>query len=378
MITRCSAAHVASTVCLLLVTTGALGATSALDPHITQWLSFDAPGSTYTQGVAINERGEVVGVYADSAGIYHGFLRRPTGQIVSFDAPGAAPNPLTGIETVPTGINDQGDIVGYFSDSATPPATHGFVRSARGDFTVLDDPDSNSSPPDTIAYAISATGVIVGQYSGATTSHGFVRGPSGDFQTIDGPGALFSYCVDVNRNDEVLCQYQVPQGSSYTPLGLIRYADGRTRTFGAPGAGNAGTLVGGLCGVAAYPALNGEGETTGFYYDASNVEHGYVRHADGAIAEFAAPGAGTLSFTGTVPASINWLGTVVGSIQAGPPSLGDAFVRFANGTIVIFDVPVTGQVGTNACAVNGSDEFTGYWLDANFIGHGFIAAARPR
>jgi probable HAF family extracellular repeat protein len=283
--------------------------------------------------------------------------------------------PLNGIETVATGINNHGDIVGYFSDSATPAGTHGFVRWANGTFTIVDDPNSNSSPVSTIAYAISDTGTIVGEYSDAITIHGFLRKPDGAYETINGPGAVLSYCVDVNSADEVVCQYQVPEGVFFSTLGLIRYADGKTTTFGAPGAAAEGTFVGGICGYAGYPALSSEGEITGFYYDSDSVPHGYLRYPNGTITEFSAPGAGTGSYTGTVPASVNSLGTIVGSTQSGPPSFGDTFVRFAGDAIVPFNVPVAGQLGTNACAISSLDEFTGYWVDSNFVSHGFIAVA---
>ena len=43
----------------------------------------------------------------------------------------------------------------------------------------------------------------------------------------------------------------------------------------------------------------------GQYTDASNVAHGFVRDANGAITTFDAPGAGTGPFQGTFPLTIN-------------------------------------------------------------------------
>jgi probable HAF family extracellular repeat protein len=60
--------------------------------------------------------------------------------------------------SVATGINDAGQIVGYYSDSKG--ATHGFLDIG-GSYTTLDDPNGVNG---TWAYGISNSGFIVGQY----------------------------------------------------------------------------------------------------------------------------------------------------------------------------------------------------------------------
>jgi probable HAF family extracellular repeat protein len=365
----CSCATAALAVSLQAVAQGSSGQPSAPDPHIIQWISFDPPGSTYTQGSAINDSGEIVGWYQDSSGLTHGFLRTAFGEIVTFDPPGAA-------ETVPTGINNRGDIVGYFSDSATPAATHGFVWSPKGEFTIIDDPNANTSPVYTAGFGISDTGAVVGTYSDTRTIHGFLREPDGSFITIDVLGSQGSACVGINVEGEAACQLLVLQDNFVSSRGLVHHHDGKTEIYDAPGAVN-GTNPGcqDSCAVGGYQLLNVEGEITGYYADANGVWHGYVRHADGRFTEFMAPG--TSNGPGTVPASINWLGTVVGSAFPNRLTLGDAFVRFHDGELVIFDAPVAGQQGTQALAVNAFNEFTGLWVDANFVYHGYVAVALP-
>jgi hypothetical protein len=56
---------------------------------------------------AINDRGDVVGFYADSGWNLDGFLLRD-GAYTTFDAPG-------GTATLPFDINDRGQIVGFSS-----------------------------------------------------------------------------------------------------------------------------------------------------------------------------------------------------------------------------------------------------------------------
>jgi hypothetical protein len=68
-------------------------------------ISFDPPGSVSTRPTSINAKGEITGLYCTSftppfeicpgapfSAPPHGFLRRPGGEIVSFDAP---PPPAT-------------------------------------------------------------------------------------------------------------------------------------------------------------------------------------------------------------------------------------------------------------------------------------------
>ena len=113
-----------------------------------------------------------------------------------------------------------------------------------------------------------------------------------------------------------------------------------------------------------------------YYSDASGALRGYVRYANGSFTEFMATGNATF----TVPASINWLGTVVGSYFSPSfpfPTFAETFVRFASGAVVLFNAPEAGQLGTEPFAINSFDEFTGLWFDANFVGHGFVAAAVP-
>jgi uncharacterized membrane protein len=80
--------------------------------------SFDVPvpGATLTQVNDINARGQMVGVYFDSAGAFHAFLATGA-NFTSFDFPGAR-------STSAWGINARGQIVGrYIADGAI----HGYL-----------------------------------------------------------------------------------------------------------------------------------------------------------------------------------------------------------------------------------------------------------
>lgn len=80
---------------------------------------FDVPGSTFTAGWDINPGGNIVGVYRDAAGGFHGFLWMGD-EFLSIDFPGA-------IATRAFGINPGSDVVGTYVDAAGRP--HGFLAT---------------------------------------------------------------------------------------------------------------------------------------------------------------------------------------------------------------------------------------------------------
>lgn len=84
-------------------------------------MPFDYPGATLTQAWDVNARGDVVGVYRDTAGRIHGFLRSAQGEFTSIDVPNAT-------LTRAFGINTSGDIVGTYIAGGVQ---HAFVRSAK-------------------------------------------------------------------------------------------------------------------------------------------------------------------------------------------------------------------------------------------------------
>jgi probable HAF family extracellular repeat protein len=118
--------------------------------------TIDLPGATSTSPTAINDRGQVLGVYTDAAGAFHGFVLS-RGRLVSFDAPGNA------AFMFPLDINNRGQIVGYtVHDPVTLAGARGFLlpKGARGPAT----PISLPGAPRTIATGINDQGQIVGFY----------------------------------------------------------------------------------------------------------------------------------------------------------------------------------------------------------------------
>jgi hypothetical protein len=81
--------------------------------------------ATNTQAFGCNNNGEIVGQFSDMDGNLHGFLLS-SGNFTQFDAPGSSQVPEFGVQgTLINGIDDLGDIVGFFSDGKS--AVKGFV-----------------------------------------------------------------------------------------------------------------------------------------------------------------------------------------------------------------------------------------------------------
>jgi len=80
--------------------------------------TIDPFGSTFTQALGVNDQGEIVGFYLDADGVQHGYIDNG-GVFTSFDPPDSA-------STTINGINDKGDIVGFYTNNATD-TVDGFV-----------------------------------------------------------------------------------------------------------------------------------------------------------------------------------------------------------------------------------------------------------
>jgi hypothetical protein len=81
-----------------------------------------------TQVFGCNNNGGLVGQVTDSAGALHGFVYRE-GRFHPFDAPGSSQVTVLNVQgTLINGINDFGDIVGFFSDGVS--SVKSFVRYA--------------------------------------------------------------------------------------------------------------------------------------------------------------------------------------------------------------------------------------------------------
>ncbi len=92
--------------------------------------------ATDREANGVNNSGEVVGYYVDPTYHYHGFLFSG-GNYKTLNEPKA------NNDTVAEGINNAGKVVGYYFDGSE---FHGFL-DVNGTFATLDDPLANSTVP---------------------------------------------------------------------------------------------------------------------------------------------------------------------------------------------------------------------------------------
>ena len=163
------------------------------------FLLFDPPGSYNTAPQVINGSGDITGSFEDVIGVLRGFIRHADGSFDTFSVPNASQEKGQG--TYPMSMNEKGEIVGYYN-AGPYRATHAFLRRKNGTIVTLEPPGSITDSaahqdeegyvvrPVTAPTGINDDGEIVGYYGDSTgVLHGFVRTNDGSFRNFDAPGA---------------------------------------------------------------------------------------------------------------------------------------------------------------------------------------------
>jgi hypothetical protein len=143
-------------------------------------------------------------------------------------------------------------------------------------------------------------------------------------------------------------------------------------TFDAPGAGRgSGQGTGCFAYTDCSVLINNYGAITGYYLDANNAFHGFVRSPQGNFANFEAPGSDTNpnDFNGTLPNAINDAGAIAG-VYYDLNSVAHGFLRGPEGRMTTFDPP--GSTATIPIASNLESDIVGYYLDENNLFGGFL------
>ena len=236
------------------VTTQAAGTPPAISASYA-FTVLNFPGTLQTVGFGINSGAasskiEIVGAVGTNAspgpiGYTGGFLMhyaKAKGTTVeafgSVNFPGA-------IQQVANGVNDSGEIVGFYEDSSG--VVHGYLESG-GVFTTIDVPFSGATA--TGPEAINNSGEIVGIWDDATTSHGFLLS-GGTYTSFDYPGAVLTEALDMNNSGEIVGDYVDATGIQHgfsLSGGIYAIFDppGSTAT-GGNGINDAGEIVGSYC-----------------------------------------------------------------------------------------------------------------------------------
>lgn len=174
---------------------------------------FDVPSAYNNQtfGDDINNSGVVVGAYRNGSGA-HGFTL-DNGVYSSVDVPGAWH------DTIVTGINDQGQLVGQYRQVGTGNML-GFVKSGNN-FSLF---DAAQAQPNTFANGINNAGQVVGYVGGGGTSPRGFTYANGVFEFFDAPGALTTQAMGINNSGQIVGTAStgvfVKDGAAFTTLAL--------------------------------------------------------------------------------------------------------------------------------------------------------------
>jgi hypothetical protein len=224
-------------------------------------------------------------------------------------------------------------------------------------------------PTDIFPNGINPAGAMVGTCATATDPTfvfiGFLRAPGGTFATINVPGSASTFVGSgdgepftgppINASGAVTGFYSDASGLNH---GFVRAPDGTFTTFDAPGAVN-GTAF--LC------CITPEGAIAGISFDANFFGHGFLRAPNGTFTSFDAPGSVT-----TAPTGINPSGVMSGVYF--DANFGEhGFVRARDGTITTFDAPGAGPAGTEPDGINPAGAIVGGYADGITF-HGFLRA----
>src|SRR6187397_784934 len=204
--------------------------------------TFDYPGAgNNTLPQKINERGDVVGVFADSSGVTRGFVRFSDG---SFSAPIVDPNDIVGF-TEGRGINNRRTVVGDYATS--DGNLHGFFLSG-GTFTGFDIPGD-------------FTGTFIFPPVQTEIQQAFVS-VGGTITSFSIPAAIATLAYDINDSKRLVVGYYVD--ASGILHGYYRDANGALH-FPIDPSGSVGTVLFGD---------NDRNWVVGRYADSAGVTHG--------------------------------------------------------------------------------------------------------
>lgn len=202
--------------------------------------TLNIPG-TSTAARGINDAGEIVGYYGP-----HGFIYKTSNNTyVTIDVPLAS-------TTSVFGINDTGQIVGMYNN------THGFLYDRGSEaFTTID----YSGASQTFPFGINEAGTVVGHYTMGGHDHGFKYTSSGGIVTFDCTFGQNTRAVGINDLGQIVGRYW--NDGETTSDGFV-YANGTFETFDITGAMDI-RLTG----------INNDGEIVGLYLKDGTV-HGFL------------------------------------------------------------------------------------------------------
>ena len=257
-----------------------------------KFTTISVPSEPDTSIFGVSKAGVMVGTYVDSNAVYHGFIRSASGKVTTVDDP-------NGANTILEGISPKGKyIVGtYFSSDLS--TRQGFLYQ-NATFVNLVPSGSTTSA----AFGVNDRSHVVGEYVDSQgNGHGYYWDGT-QYQTLDDPNGTNSAALGINNAGAITLYWFDSSGNVEGAL----YSGGQYTTINVPGAvdsvpwgiDSAGDIV-----------FDWDWNTTG------KSSHGALRTSRGVFYNFDDPAGPAL----TQPRGINDKKLLVGSYYNLPYSL---------------------------------------------------------
>jgi hypothetical protein len=210
-----------------------------------------------TDTYSVNNTGVIVGDYVDSKSVQHGMILAGTKLTTVDNKTCRAMSGTGGISFY--GVNSAGAAAGWCTNAKTGLA-EGFVY-AKGTFTAVNFPKSSGTEPT----GINDKGEVVGEYlDSANNAHGFLLANK-KYTAINVKGATQTAAWSINNAGEI----SVYTGVTAPPFAAYILKGTKLTKVADPHAGSDGTVI---------HALNNLGDVDGTYYDSAANTHGFLLH----------------------------------------------------------------------------------------------------
>ncbi len=232
------------------------------------------PGAVQTQVTGINNVGQTVGFWADSAGDNFGWVKTSLGfvQVVDPKSMGGA----TVMDQV-LGVNDRNQAVGFYTDAAGN--THGFLYDIKNQtYTELTVPNASQ----VTATDINNSGLISGFYTDTAdgSTRGFLEYANGTgFQSFAADGSTNTMFFGLNNNGQEVGTFTDANGVTHGML--FNTATQQVTILDDPHGVGTTTING----------VNDMGQAVGFYTDANG-------NVDGLLVTASVPEPGSMTLMG--------------------------------------------------------------------------------
>jgi len=215
--------------------------------------------ATETDTFAVNDSGAIAGDYVDSSGIQHGMILAGS-KLTTIDHKNCTNSGGFSAGAIAFyGINSKNAVAGWCTNTTT--GLYNAFTWAKGEFTTISFPKAE----ETQAIGINDSGDVVGLYlDTAGSQHGFVKKGS-KYTNIDVKGDTTTEAWGINNSGEIAV-FAIGTSGAYESF----IYNGKTfKKVADPNAGATGTII---------RIVNGKGDAAGAYFDSNSFEVGFLLH----------------------------------------------------------------------------------------------------